>query len=118
MVRAGVLEINRTDYVRTARAKGLDEFTIQRRHVLRNALLPLVTIVAFSLAGIIEGSIIAETLLGIPGIGSFLFQAIGSRDYNAIQALTVIYASAFIIMNLVADLAYSLVDPRIKTGNS
>ena len=118
LVRAGVLEINRTDYVRTARAKGLDEFTIQRRHVLRNALLPLVTIVAFSLAGIIEGSIIAETLLGIPGIGSFLFQAIGSRDYNAIQALTVIYASAFIIMNLIADLAYSLVDPRIKTGNS
>jgi len=56
--------------------------------------------------------------LGIPGIGSFLFQAIGSRDYNAIQALTVIYASAFIIMNLIADLAYSLVDPRIKTGNS
>jgi peptide/nickel transport system permease protein len=118
LVRATVLEVNRTDYVRTARAKGLSEGTVQRRHVLRNSLLPLVTVVAFSLAGIIEGSIIAETLLGIPGIGSFLFQAIGSRDYNAIQALTVIYSATFIIMNLVADLAYSLVDPRIQVGET
>lgn len=116
LVRVTALEVNLEDYIRTARAKGLSEAAVQLRHVLPNSLLPLVTVTAMALAGIIEGAFFVETLLGINGIGRLTFQAVGSRDYDIIMATTVIFAAAFVIMNLVAEIAYGIVDPRIRLG--
>jgi ABC-type dipeptide/oligopeptide/nickel transport system permease component len=116
LTRITALEVQREDYIRTARAKGLPESAIAFRHVLPNSLLPLVTVVAFALAGIVEGAFFVETLLGIPGIGRFTFQAVVSRDYDAILATTVIFASIFVLMNLAADLLYGVIDPRIRVG--
>ena len=89
-----------------------------RHHILPNSLLPLVTVVAFALAGIVEGAFFVETLLGIPGIGRFTFQSVVSRDYDAILATTVIFSTIFVLMNLVADLVYGIIDPRIRVGVS
>ena len=118
LVRVTALEVNTEDYVRTARAKGLAESTVQFRHVLPNSLLPLVTVVGFALSGIIEGALFVETLLGINGIGRFTFQAVTSRDYDVILASTVIFSAVFVLCNLAAELAYGWVDPRIRVGAS
>jgi ABC-type dipeptide/oligopeptide/nickel transport system permease component len=118
LVRITALEVNLEDYVRTARSKGLSETTVQFRHVLPNALLPLITVVGFALAGIIEGAFFVETLMGINGIGRLTFEAVTSRDYDVILATTVIFASAFVITNLIAELVYGLVDPRVRLGAS
>jgi oligopeptide transport system permease protein len=114
LTRATTLGVMREDYVRTARAKGLREFTVIRRHVVRNSLLPLVTVIAISLATLVEGAFFAETLLGIPGIGRFTFQAVQGRDYNVILALTLILATTFVIANIAIDVAYTLIDPRVR----
>jgi ABC-type dipeptide/oligopeptide/nickel transport system permease component len=116
LARATTLAVLGEDYVRTARAKGLREFTVLSRHVARNAMLPLVTVVAISLVTLVEGAFFAETLLGIPGIGQFTFKAVKSRDYNVIMALTLILATAFIVANIAIDIAYTLIDPRIRYG--
>ncbi|MEX1022760.1 MAG: ABC transporter permease [Dehalococcoidia bacterium] len=116
LVRISALEVNTLDYVRTARAKGLSESVVQLRHVFPNSLLPLITVVGFALAGIIEGAFFVETLLGINGIGRLTFEAVTSRDYDIILATTVIFSSAFVIANLIAELAYGFVDPRIRLG--
>jgi len=116
LVRITALEVNLEDYVRTARSKGLSETAVQLRHVLPNALLPVVTVVGFSLAGIIEGSFFVETLMGINGIGRLTFEAVTSRDYDVILATTVVFASAFVICNLLAELVYGVVDPRVRLG--
>jgi peptide/nickel transport system permease protein len=114
LIRATTLGVLGEDYVRTARAKGLRELTVVSRHVARNALLPLVTIVGLSLVGLLEGSLFAETLLGIPGIGQFAFNSVKSRDYNVIMALTLIVAVAFILVNIVIDIVYTVIDPRVR----
>jgi ABC-type dipeptide/oligopeptide/nickel transport system permease component len=114
LTRATTLSVLREDYVRTARAKGLSQFTVLRRHVLRNALLPLVTVVGISLVSLVEGALFTETLLGISGIGQFAFQSVNSRDYNVIMALTLILAATFIVANIVIDIAYTIIDPRIR----
>ncbi len=114
LTRATTLSVLRDDYVRTARAKGLSEFRVITRHVMRNSLLPLITVVGLSLATLVEGAFFAETLFGVPGIGAFAFQAINSRDYNVIMALTLILAVAFILANVVIDIAYTLIDPRVR----
>lgn len=116
LVRITALEVNLEDYVRTARAKGLSEATVQFRHVLPNALLPLITVVGFALAGIIEGAFFVETLMGINGIGRLTFEAVTSRDYDVILATTVIFASAFVLCNLGAEIVYGMVDPRVRIG--
>lgn len=118
LVRVSALEVNLEDFVRTARAKGLSETAVQFKHVLPNSLLPLITVVGFALAGVIEGALFVETLLGINGIGRFTFEAVVSRDYDVILATTVIFSAAFVLMNLVAELAYGLVDPRVRVGSS
>ena len=118
LVRITALEVNLEDYVRTARSKGLSEATVQFRHVLPNALLPLITVVGFALAGIIEGAFFVETLMGINGIGRMTFEAVTSRDYDVILATTVVFASAFVICNLIAELIYGVVDPRVRLGAS
>ncbi|PKN82474.1 MAG: ABC transporter permease [Chloroflexi bacterium HGW-Chloroflexi-9] len=118
LVRVSALEVNLSDYVRTARAKGLSETAVQFRHVLPNSLLPLITVVGFALAGIIEGALFVETLLGINGIGRFTFEAVTSRDYDIILATTVIFATVFVLTNLLAEICYGFVDPRVRIGAS
>ncbi len=113
-MRSQVIEVLDQDYVRTARSKGLEEVVILSRHVVRNALLPIVTIMGFAMAGLFTGSIITETLLGIPGVGRFAFEAVGARDYDAIMAIVLLGSFLFMIGNLIADIAYAFIDPRIR----
>ena len=114
LTRATTLSVLREDYVRTARAKGLHEFNVISRHVLRNSLLPLVTVVGISLATLVEGAFFAETLLGIPGIGKLTFDSVQGRDYNIILALALVLSTAFIIANIIIDVAYTIIDPRVR----
>jgi peptide/nickel transport system permease protein len=114
LMRASTLDVLNQDFIRTARAKGLGTLRIDTRHVLRNAIIPIVTILAFSLAGLIGGSFIVETIMGIPGIGRFAVEAIFNRDYPVIMAITLVGAGAFVIANLLADLSYAFIDPRIR----
>ena len=118
LVRISALEVNTLDYVRTARAKGLSESAVQLKHVFPNSLLPLITVMGFALSSIIEGAFFVETLLGINGIGRLTFQAVTSRDYDIILATTVIFSSAFVIANLIAEITYGFVDPRVRLGAS
>ena len=114
LMRASTLDVFGQDFIRTARGKGLSERYIDVRHVLRNAIIPVVTILSFSLAGMLTTGFITERLLGIPGVGDFAIQAIFNRDYPVIMAFTLILSSAFVVANLLADIAYSLIDPRIR----
>ena len=100
--------------MRTARAKGLPEFTVVSGHVLRNALLPLTTVVGFALVGIIEGALFVELLYGIPGIGRVSLEAVGARDYDVLMAVTILGATAFIVINALVDIAYTFIDPRVR----
>jgi ABC-type dipeptide/oligopeptide/nickel transport system permease component len=104
------------DYVRTARSKGLSEFKVMKNHVLRNAMLPLSTIVAYAMVGLIEGSFFVETLLGIPGVGRLAFESIGGRDYDMIMAIVLVSSSVFILATIAIDLMYTVIDPRIRLG--
>lgn len=113
-MRGQVLEVLDQDYVRTARSKGLEEFAVVGRHVVRNALLPIATIMGFELAGLLSGSIFVETLMGIPGIGSYAFNSIGSRDYDSVMAIVLVGSAAFILATLLVDIAYGFIDPRIR----
>ena len=114
LMRASTLDVFGQDFVRTAKAKGLSESRIDVRHVLRNAIIPIVTILSFSLAGMLTTGFITERLLGIPGVGDFAIQSIFNRDYPVIMAFTIILSTAFVIANLLADIAYSIIDPRIR----
>ena len=114
LMRSSTLDVLGQDFIRTATAKGLGSVVIDRRHVLRNAIIPIITILGFSLAGLIGGAFITETIMGIPGIGRFAVESIFQRDYPVIMAITLIGAAAFVIANLVADVAYAFVDPRIR----
>jgi peptide/nickel transport system permease protein len=114
LVRALTLSVLSEDYVRTARAKGLPEFTVISRHVTRNALLPLVTVVGLSLVTLLEGAFFTEFILGIPGIGRLGVEAAQSRDYDVILALVLILATAFIVANIITDIAYTFIDPRVR----
>ena len=113
MVRATMLEVLGQDYVRTARAKGVDRRTVVSKHALRNALIPVVTIVGFEIGVLIGGAAIIETIFGLPGIGYVLLQAIFGRDYPVIQAMTLLIAVTFIFANLLVDILYGVLDPRI-----
>lgn len=113
MVRATMLEVLGQDYVRTARAKGVDRRTVIFKHALRNALIPVVTIVGFEIGVLIGGAAIIETIFGLPGIGYTLLQAIFGRDYPVIQATTLLIAVTFIFANLLVDILYGVLDPRI-----
>ena len=114
LTRASMLEVLRDDYVRTARAKGLIERTVILRHVLRNALLPLITLLGPTTAFLVTGAFIVEVLFNIPGIGRIAVEAVGRRDYPVIQGTTIILGIAVVIMNLISDLLYHVFDPRIQ----
>ena len=118
LMRISALEVQNEDYIRTARSKGLSEPDIAIKHVLPNSLLPIVTVFGFALASIIEGAFFVETLLGIPGIGRFVFEAVGSRDYDVILATTVIFSTVFVVMNLIVELIYGFIDPRVRLGDT
>lgn len=112
--RTAVLEVIRQDYVRTARAKGLTELITISRHVLRNALLPVLTVVGIYLAFIVGGSIIFEQIFQLPGMGRYLLNAVQKRDYPGIQAVALIYATMVVFVNLATDMLYAWTDPRIR----
>jgi peptide/nickel transport system permease protein len=113
-MRQSMLEVVRQDYVQTARAKGLSERTVIGKHALRNAVLPVVTILGLSLPGLIGGSVIVESIFAIPGMGQLMVQAVFARDYPLIMGNLVIVATLTLVANLVADISYGLVDPRIR----
>ncbi|HET6379685.1 MAG TPA: ABC transporter permease [candidate division Zixibacteria bacterium] len=112
--RASMLEVTRKDYVRTAHSKGLKERTVVLIHMIRNALIPVVTILGPILAFLVTGSFIIELLFSVPGIGRFYVNAIGTRDYGLIMAMTMLYAGAVAFMNMVVDILYAYIDPRIR----
>ena len=114
LTRASMIEVMNQDYVRTARAKGLRERVVITRHILRNALVPVLTVIGPITAGLVTGSFIVEYFFAIPGIGRSYVQAIQGRDYPLIMATTLIYAFVITIANLWVDLAYAVVDPRIR----
>jgi len=113
-MRSNMLEVLRQDYIRTARAKGLQEKTVIYKHALRNALMPVITILGLSLPGIIGGSAIMETVFGIPGMGQLMYQAVLSRDYNLVMGILVPGAFLTMIGNFLADVAYAFTDPRVR----
>ena len=113
-VRVSVLTVIDEDYVRTAQAKGLGQRTIVYRHILRNALLPLSTVMGLSVVGIVTGTIIVETLYGVPGVGAFIFQSVTQQDFNVLLGFTMLVATLLVISNLIVDVAYVFIDPRIR----
>jgi peptide/nickel transport system permease protein len=114
--RAFTLEVMKEDYVRTARAKGLSEYRVLTQHILRNAMLPLSTIIIFSFVSLLEGSFFIETLTGIPGVGLLSFEAVQGRDYDFIMAVVLIGAVTFVMASIVVDVVYTFIDPRIRYG--
>ena len=112
--RSSMLEVIRQDYIRTARAKGLDESDVILKHAFRNALMPVVTILGLSVPGLIGGGVIFETIFAIPGMGQLFYSSAMSRDYPTIMGILVIGAVLTLIGNLLADISYALVDPRIR----
>ncbi|WP_160725467.1 ABC transporter permease [Bacillus sp. USDA818B3_A] len=114
MTRAAMLEVMKSDYIRTARAKGLSMFWVVYKHSLKNAIIPVLTIIGLQTGLLLGGAILTETIFGWPGIGRYLYDAIGYRDYPVIQSGILIIAAIFVVINLIVDLLYILVDPRIK----
>lgn len=114
LTRASMLEVLRDDFVRTARAKGLYDHTIVVRHVLRNALLPIVTYVGPATAFLVTGAFVVENLFNVPGVGRISVEAIGQRDYPVIQGTTIVLGVAVVVMNVLTDLLYQVFDPRIR----
>ena len=114
LTRASTLEVLSQEYVRTARAKGLHEFSVRHRHILRNALIPIFTMLGLSLATLVTGTFIVEGFFGIPGMGRLAIESLFARDYPIIMALTLIIAVAFVTANLIVDVGYRFIDPRIR----
>ena len=114
MTRASMLEVSRLDFVKTARAKGLGRGVIQRRHVLRNALLPVITLAGLQAGQVFGGAVLTETVFAWPGIGRLMFEAINQRDYNVILGVFFVSAAMVLLFNLITDVIYVFVDPRIR----
>ena len=114
ITRAAVLDVQNEDYVRTARSKGLPPYTVDRRHVLRNALLPVSTIIGLQTGLLLSGAVLTETVFAYPGMGSWLRDAIFNRDYPVLQGGILFLALVFVLVNLVVDLSYAIINPRIR----
>jgi peptide/nickel transport system permease protein len=114
LTRAMLLEVLRQDYVRTAWAKGLSERWVVVKHSLKNALIPVVTVLGIQLAQIFSGTVVIESIFGLPGMGRFLFDAIVQRDYPVIQGINLVIVSVIVLMNLIVDMVYATLDPRIR----
>jgi ABC-type dipeptide/oligopeptide/nickel transport system permease component len=116
MTRSSLLEVLSEDYVRTARAKGLGQRIVLYQHALRNALIPVVTVIGIQAGTLLGGTVIVEYIFNWPGVSTYLLAAINQRDYPVIQAIILIIATLFVLLNLVTDLIYAAIDPRIKYG--
>jgi len=114
LTRSAMLEVVNQDYIRTARAKGLGKRIIIYRHALRNALIPVVTIVGLEIGGLLAGAVLTETVFAINGIGRYIVQAINERDYPVVQGAVLILALSFVLVNLFVDILYAVIDPRIS----
>ncbi|HMB23255.1 MAG: ABC transporter permease [Chloroflexota bacterium] len=114
MSRSSMLEVLGQDYIRTARAKGLRQRTVILKHAFRNSLLPIVTVVGLSLGSLLGGAVLTETIFGLSGVGRALYDAITARDYGIVQAFTVVIAVFFVVLNLLVDISYAYLDPRIR----
>jgi peptide/nickel transport system permease protein len=113
-IRASMLDVLRDDYVRTARAKGLPESKVILKHAVRNALIPILTVLGLTTALLISGAVVTETVFGLPGVGSLVVSAVLRRDYPVIQGALLIIAAIYVLINLFIDLLYLLVDPRVR----
>lgn len=109
-----MLEILRSDYIRTARAKGLLEITINYRHALKNVLIPVITIIGLSFANLMGGAVVTEQIFHIPGIGLVLIKLVLTRDYPVIEGIVLYIAAMWVIINLITDILYVIIDPRIE----
>ena len=114
MTRSSMLDVLGLDYIRTARAKGASNKLVVNRHAFRNALLPVVTVIGLSLGALLSGAVLTETIFLLPGLGRTLFEAITGRDYIVVQALTLVTAVFFVVINLIVDISYAYLDPRIR----
>lgn len=114
MARSAMLDVLGQDYIRTARAKGLKNSKVIFKHAFRNSLLPLVTVIGLSLGGLLGGAVLTETIFGLSGVGRTLYDAITARDYGIVQAFTVVIAVFFVALNLIVDISYAYLDPRIR----
>ncbi|HEY3101814.1 MAG TPA: ABC transporter permease [Methylomirabilota bacterium] len=114
ITRASVLEVLNADHVRTARAKGLGELPVLLRHVLRNAAVPIVTVIGIGIAVLIGGVVVTESVYGIPGLGRLTVDAVQARDYPTVQAVILLFSVAYVLINLLVDLSYTVLDPRIR----
>jgi peptide/nickel transport system permease protein len=114
MTRSSLLEVLGREYIRAAKAKGVPHRTVVMRHALRNALLPVVTIIGLKLGGLLGGAVLTETIFGLSGVGRALYEAITARDYPIIQAFTLVVAFGYVIVNLIVDLSYTVLDPRVR----
>lgn len=113
--RSAVLETLGQEHVRVARAKGLPEGRVLSRHVIRNAALPILTVAGIQVAGLLGGTVIVETIFGLPGIGRYVYEAIANRDYPVVQGVTLVVATAFVLVSLTVDVLYAVLDPRLRT---
>jgi ABC-type dipeptide/oligopeptide/nickel transport system permease component len=116
LVRSSMLEVLSQDYVRTARAKGLDEGAVVIGHALRNAWLPVVTMIGLEFGFLLSGVVVVETIFAWPGVGRLVFNAINQRDIPLVQAAVIVFATVFVAINLLVDLVYARLDPRIRLG--
>ncbi len=116
ITRASVLETQGSDYVRTGMAKGISRGTIRQRFILRNALLPVITTIGLQVGLLISGAVLTETVFAFPGIGSFMYRAIFSRDYPVLQGFIIFIAIGYALINLIVDISYSFIDPRVRVS--
>jgi peptide/nickel transport system permease protein len=114
MTRSTTLEVLRQDYIRTAHAKGLSNFVVVYRHAIKNALLPVVTIIGISISGIMGGSVIMETIFQLPGMGRFLVTGMQQRDYPIVQTVVFVISMWIVLVNLAVDVSYGWLDPRVR----
>ncbi len=114
MTRSAMLEVLGQDYIRTARAKGLSRRSVVLKHAFRNALLPLATVIGLSLGGLLGGAVLTETVFNLSGVGRILYDGITARDYGIVQGFTVVIAIFFVVLNLIVDVSYAYLDPRIR----
>jgi len=114
MTRSSLLEVVGLDYIRTARAKGMQESRVIRKHAMRNAMIPIVTIIGIETGSLLSGAVLTETVFTLPGMGTALVSAILARDYPVVQGFTLVIALIFVFVNLIVDLSYAYLDPRIR----
>ena len=114
LMRGSMIEVLRSNFIRTARAKGLSSFEIVRRHALRAAVLPLVSYLGPATAALLTGSLVVEKIFGLPGVGRYFVIGAENRDYTLVMGVVILYASLIIILNLLADIAYAFLDPKVR----